>query len=158
MRFSDQQQASHILKSKTHDSEILSPKIKNPESYGTLLNSITPVPSQSVSVKFNNHKFLIHLDSGATVSFITVSTILKLGVQLKPNGQLAMLADEKTRMQSLGEIDILITTNDTIVLRLRALVVEHLKVDCYAGTTFHVDNHVKADITTGFVSLHGGSL
>ena len=33
---------------------------------------------------------------------------------------------------------------------------EHLKVDCYAGTTFHVDNHVKADITTGFVSLHGG--
>ena len=122
------------------------------------MNSITPVPSQSVSVKFNNHKFLIHLDSGATVSFITVSTILKLGVQLKPNGQLAMLADEKTRMQSLGEIDILITTNDTIVLRLRALVVEHLKVDCYAGTTFHVDNHVKADITTGFVSLHGGSL
>ena len=48
-------------------------------------------------------------------------------------------------MQSLGEIDILVTT-DKYVLRLRALVVTDLQVEAYAGTTFHVDNGIEADI------------
>lgn len=67
-----------------------------------------------------------------------------------------MLADEKTRMQSLGEIDILVIVDNTIVLRLRALVVKQLHVQCYAGTTFHVDNEVEAKLTTGEIEFHGG--
>ena len=59
-------------------------------------------------------------------------------------------------MQSLGEIDILVIAEGKIVLRLRALVVKHLQVDVYAGTTFHVDNGVVADISKGMISLHQG--
>ena len=132
-------------------------KIKFPELYETSLNSITPVPCQNFIVKYYGEIFLIHLDSGATVSFIKHDLIVRLKIRIKPNGQLAMLADEKTRMQSLGEIDVLVTVEDKIVLRLRALVVKHLHVQVYAGTTFHVDNKVEANIATGDIEFHGGT-
>ena len=121
-----------------------------------MLNSITPVPSQSFIVNYQDTAFEIHLDSGATVSFIKLQLAQSLNITIYPNGQLAQLADEKTRMQSLGEINILITTNGTILLRLRALVVKQLQVGCYAGTTFHVDNQIEANISSGTISLHNG--
>ena len=136
--------------------EINPARINLTESYKLSLNSITPIAVQNFIAKFVESEFQIHLDSGATVSFIRLQFAIKLKLEVKPNGQLAMLADEKTRMQSLGEIDILVTTHDKIVLRLRALVVKQLQVDCYAGTTFHVDNGVVADISTGIISFHNG--
>ena len=126
------------------------------ESYGTSLNSITPIPVQSFLVKFAESNFLVHLDSGATVSFIRLQLAISLKIKIRPNGQLALLADEKTRMKSLGEIDILIMTGGKIILRLRALVVKELQVQVYAGTTFHVDNEIVAEMTSGTISLHGG--
>ena len=113
------------------------------------------MPSQIIRVTRGSQSFFISLDSGATVSFVTLTMAKNLKVNIEPNGQLAMLADEKTRMQSLGEIDTLVY-HDQIILRLRALVVKHLKVDCYAGTTFHVDNKIEANITEGLVKIHGG--
>ena len=99
--------------------DIIYPGEINPlESYQTSINSITPIPCQSFMVKFFGATFLVHLDSGATVSFITLRLARSLNIKIKANGQLALLADEKTRMQSLGEIDILIMTGGTIVLRL----------------------------------------
>ena len=44
----------------------------------------------------------------------------------------------------------------SIVLRMRALIVNHLQVECCAGTTFHVDNGVKADVSAGTILLHHG--
>ena len=120
-----------------------------------VLSAISPVPGQSLKISFKGISFLIQLDSGATVSFIRWATAKKLGCNIGPNGQLALLADQKTRMQSLGEINILVTT-ENFVLRLRALVVNDLQVEAYAGTTFHVDNGVKADISSGLISLHRG--
>ena len=126
------------------------------ESYGTCLNSITPIPVQNFLVSFAEASFLVHLDSGATVSFIRLQLAESLNINIKPNGQLALLADEKTRMKSLGEIDILIIVGGKIILRLRALVVKQLQVQVYAGTTFHVDNEIVAEMTSGTISLHGG--
>ena len=130
-------------------------EINDQESYYPALNSITPVPSQSILVMYARISFIIHLDSGATVSFIRLETARRLSLDIKPNGQLALLADEKTRLQSLGEINVLVYLGH-IVLRVRALVVKHLQVECYAGTTFHVDNSVEPDISTGVISFHKG--
>ena len=139
-----------------HEQSIYPKQIKIPDLYETCLNSIRPVPCQNFLVKYYGDIFLIHLDSGATVSFITHDLVLKIKIEIKANDQLAMLADEKTRMQSLGEIDVLVTVQDNIVLRLRALVVKHLHVQVYAGTTFHVDNTVEANISTGVIEFHNG--
>ena len=97
---------------------------------------------------------IITLDSGATVSYIRLSKVLELGVPIGKNGQLAILADKKTRMASLGEIDTELVI-DNIVVRLRALVMENLQATCYGGTTFHTDNSIEADINTGDISIHG---
>ena len=99
-------------------------KINVSEFYSPCLNSITPIPSQGIRVQYADSEFLVYLDSGATVSFITRQLAKSLSMKIRPNGQLALLADEKTRMQSLGEIDILVITKAKVVLRLRALIVE----------------------------------
>ena len=65
-----------------------------------------------------------------------------------------MLADQKTRMASLGEVDFLVTL-DNIQLRIRALVMKNLQADCFAGTTFHADNDVETNIKKGTITLHG---
>ena len=31
-----------------------------------------------------------------------------------------------------------------------------MQADCFAGTTFHVDNQIEANVSTGIVSIHGG--
>ena len=134
---------------------VLSNEINHLAPYFPSLNSITPVPGQSILVTYGKISFVISLDSGATVSFMRLETAQKLGVRILPNGQLALLADEKTRMQSIGEINALVNLGH-IVLRMRALIVNHLQVECYAGTTFHVDNGVKADLSAGTISLHHG--
>ena len=46
-------------------------------------------------------------------------------------------------------------TSGTALLRLRALVLEELSVDCYGGTTLHLDNHLVPDITTSTIWAHG---
>ena len=141
------------MKQATSDSFMV--EINDQESYQTVLNAIAPVPGQSLMIFFKTLSFIIQLDSGATVSFIRMETAKRIGCHIGPNGQLALLADKKTRMQSLGEIDILVTT-DKYVLRLRALVVTDLQVEAYAGTTFNVANGIEADISSGLISLHKG--
>ena len=130
----------------------------NPYSTGIHLGAIKPLPSQTLEVKYSAEVFKIDLDSGATVSFLRLDVAKLLQLSIKPNGQLAILADKKSRMQSLGEIDILVTENETgtVVLRLRALIVETLGVACYAGQTFHLDNGVVADVTQKTISFHHG--
>ena len=58
-----------------------------------------------------------------------------------------------------GEVDFLVVEKTTgkALLRIRALVMDKLGSECYGGQTFHLDNAVHADVTTGRVSLHGGA-
>ena len=108
--------------------------------------------SQQKPLQFN-----ITIDGGATVSFMKTELALALGLPILPNGDLARLADKRHRAQSKGEIDFCVTEVTTSAqLRVRALIMDHLAVDCYGGTTFENDNYVVCNIVTSTVFLHGG--
>ena len=62
------------------------------------------------------------------MSYVNEEDVINWGVTVTPNGQYALLADNKTRMRSKGEVDILVTAKANICLRLRALVVSD--IDC----------------------------
>lgn len=97
--------------------------------------------------------FHITLDSGATVSFIRKSYADKHKIPILPNNQLALLADDKTRMTSLGEIDIKLQRG-SLEVRLKALVMEKLQADCFGGTTFHYENDVQAKIRSREIKVN----
>ena len=117
------------------------------------LNRMSPIPSQIISVAYRALSLDITLDTGATVSYIRLAEAQQLALHFKPNGQLAILADKKTQMASLGEVDFIVFV-DSIALRVRALVMKNLQAACFGGTTFHADNDVQARITTGNILLH----
>lgn len=75
------------------------------------------------------------------------------GIPILPNNQLALLADDKTRMSSLGEIDITLQRGP-IEVRLKALVMDKLQADCFGGTTFHYDNDIQARLKSREIKLH----
>ena len=87
------------------------------------------------------------------VSFIRLSVAIALNCTILPNTQLALLADEKTRLAALGEINITLSRANFSVL-LRALVVKNLQADCFGGTNFHKDNDIETRITTGHIKVH----
>ena len=72
--------------------------------------------------------------------------------EIYPNGQLALLADNKTRMRSIGEIREEFKRNDCIV-HFRALVVENLHSNIVGGTTFIKDNKIVPDIDKGTICV-----
>lgn len=121
--------------------------------YDPSFNRITPVPSQILTVYYKEQPLNITLDSGATVSFIRLSTAMALQCPISPNDQLALLADEKTRLAALGEINITLNRAHFSV-NLRALVVKNLQADCFGGTNFHKDNDIETRITTGQIKIH----
>ena len=77
-----------------------------------------------------------------------------LGLDISPNKQLALLADQKTRIASIGEVDFLVSVGG-IKLRVRALVMENLQSECFGETTFHVDNDIETRIKAGTIRIHG---
>ena len=122
------------------------------------LNRIIPIPSAKLSVIFNGITFPITLDSGSTVSFMSLQLVKTLGISVQPNGQLAQLALPHVRAKSVGEVDLVGVEASTgyVCVRLRALVMSTLSVPCYGGRTFEYDNDVIDNVTTSKVSLHGG--
>ena len=79
---------------------------------------------------------------------------LSLSLQIAPNSQLALLADQKTRMASLGEVDLIVTLG-SVQMRMRALIMKNLQAECFGGTTFHADNDIETRIKTGTIKVHG---
>lgn len=77
----------------------------DPQSFdpSPTLNRLQPIPSQILLVSFKSFTLQITLDTGATASYIRLDEAIRLGLNFLPNDQLALLADEKTRMASLGE-------------------------------------------------------
>lgn len=131
-------------------------KVFNPQSFdpSPTLNRMVPIPSQILLVSYQSSNLQVTLDTGATVSYIRLSDAKRLRLTFMPNDQLALLADEKTRMASLGEVDFLVHVNKNIVLRIRALIMKNLQAPCFGGTTFHADNDITARIKTGEVLIH----
>ena len=132
--------------------------VKQGQPAEALFNTLQPVPSQLLNVDYEGKKLTITLDSGATVSFCSPALVQRLGLTLQPNSQLALLADSRFRVKSKGEVDFLVVEETTAeaLLRVRALVIDNLAVDCYGGQTFHMDNAVSGDVSGGRVILHGG--
>ena len=118
------------------------------------LNRLVPIPSQILQVSYNSKPLQITLDTGATVSYIRLDQVNSLSLPVGPNDQLALLADQKTRMASLGEVDFVVTLGH-LQLRVRALVMKNLQAPCFGGTTFHADNDIQARIKSGKVLVHG---
>ena len=120
------------------------------------LNVIQPVPSQVLLTQFKGMDLPITLDSGATISFIRLKVAQDLKIPIKPNKQIATLADEQSIIRSLGEIDITVTHNQHPI-RLRALVVDRLQASCFGGTSFHLDNEIVPDICREIISIKGNN-
>ena len=118
------------------------------------LNRLASIPSQMLRVSYSDKHLEITLDSGATVSYLRYNQAIYLGIDILPNYHLALLANQKTRMASLGEVDFVVSFNG-IQLRLRALVMKNLQADCFGGTTFHADNGIEPKIKDGTIILHG---
>ena len=89
-------------------SQVFNPevKVKVPaDTVAPALNFLTLVPSLKLQVKKGMESFDITLDSGATVSFCTPALASRLNLQIKPNSQLALLADQRYQVQSKGEVN-----------------------------------------------------
>ena len=83
-----------------------------------------------------------------------LSVALALNLDIAPNNQLALLADQKTRMASLGEVDFIVSLG-SVQMRVRALIMKNLQAQCFGGTTFHADNDIETRIKSGTVKIHG---
>ena len=131
-------------------------EIRDPQAFdpSPTLNRMVAIPSQVLLVTYNSSNLQITLDTGATVSYIRLREATRLRLIIMPNDQLALLADEKTRMASLGEVDFIVYVEKTIVMRVRALVMKNLQAACFGGTTLHADNDITARIKTGEVLIH----
>ena len=122
------------------------------------MGTIIGVSSLPLKVKYGSRCFIITLDSGANVTFLTLKLARALGLIIHPNGQLAKMADPGVVRHSLGEVDFIVTESTTgdALLRVRALVMEKLSVECYGGQTLHKDNDLVADVNSSVVKAHGG--
>lgn len=109
-------------------------------------NYIKPVPSQILTLQDKNGKNVhIDLDSGATVSFVKYSTAIDHQFSIKPNNQLSNLADGKTKLPALGEIDVILYRNN-FQLRFQAIVVQDLHCSFVGGNNFIKENKIVQDI------------
>ena len=118
------------------------------------LNKITPIPSQVMFAQSPTGLLPITLDSGATLSFIREDLVIKLQLPVQPNDQLATLADQKTFISAIGEIEAHLVFQG-VPITLRALVVKDLQAPCFGGTNFHVDNKIQTDIANGTIKVRG---
>ena len=117
-------------------------------------NFIQPVPAQTLTVKDSNNKNIhMDLDTGATVSYAKLSTVLSHGFKIYPNSQLSNLADGKTKMSAVGEINETFFRNNWEV-KFHAIVTENLHTDFVAGNNFIKSNEIIQDIAAKTITVH----
>ena len=130
------------------------PYVNSNFSKSPTCNFIQPIPSQTLSVQdINNKDIHLDLDSGATVSYAKLSSVLAHGFKIKPNSQLSNLADGKTKLPSIGEIDEMLYRNSWSV-RLHAIVTKNLHCEFVAGNNFIKENSVIQDLNSKTISVH----
>ena len=124
--------------------------------YNGKLGYIAPVPTQLLTVfieEDNKTPIHIDIDSGATLNYAREKDVLNLGIQIFPNGQLSTLGDGRTRLPSVGEIDVSFFRNKWRI-RFRALVTKELQSSFIGGTVFLVDNYMEQDLNRKLIHIH----
>ena len=117
-------------------------------------NYIQPIPTQTLTVQDSNNKNVhLDLDSGATVSYAKLSTVQAHGFKIRPNSQLSNLADGKTKLMSLGEINETFSRNSWSV-NFHAIVCKDLHCDFVAGNNFMKTNSIIQDLNAKTISVH----
>ena len=117
-------------------------------------NFIQPVASQTLAVKdINNKDVFLDLDTGANVSYCKLSAVKDHGFKILPNGQLSSLADGKTRMYAIGEIDELFHRNGWQI-RYHAVVTKDLHCSYIAGNNTIKENSIMQDFNAKTIIVH----
>ena len=117
-------------------------------------NYIQPVPTQTLTVvDINGNNVHLDLDTGATVSYAKLSTVVSLGYKIKPNSQLSNLADGKTKIPAVGEIDETFQRNNWQV-QFKAIVTKNLHCDFVAGNNFIKENFIIQDLKNKTIKVH----
>lgn len=128
--------------------------INNGNFHSSACNYIQPIPAQTLTVRDENNKDVhLDLDSGATVSYVKLSAVLAHGFQIKPNSQLSNLADGKTKMAAIGEIDETFYRNSWQV-KFHAIVTKDLHCNFVAGNNFIKANSVIQDFNSKTITVH----
>ena len=120
----------------------------------TCVNFISPVPSQILTLYQNDKIVHVDIDSGCWVSCVRLDFAKEMDWNIKSNSQLAKLADDKTVLKSVGEIDQVLTRNNWKV-HLRALVLPELHTKVIGGNNFLRDNCIEQSIHNKRISVHG---
>ena len=88
--------------------------------FNSKISYINPVPSQILTLFQENKIVHIDLDSGCWVSCAKLEFVKKMKWKILPNSQLAKLADDKTILKSVGEI------NRAVEVGVRVIVLDSL--------------------------------
>ena len=131
----------------------------NHETQGNIISDsqlsfISPVPSQILTLYQNDKIVHIDLDSGCWVSCVKADFAREMGWKILPNSQLAKLADDKTILKSIGEINETFKRNNWQV-NFRALVLTQLHTNVIGGNNFLKDNNVEQSIINKNITVHG---
>ena len=116
---------------------------------------IKPVPSQILTMFLDSaNKTPIHidLDSGATLSYVRESEVLKHKFKIHPNGQLSKLGDGVTKMKSIGEIHEIFFRNSWEV-KFSAVICKQLTSPFIGGTVFIKQNGINQDFNRDVIHL-----
>ena len=108
------------------------------------------VPSAIFSVFYNDEVLHLTIDSGCTGNIIRLNVVERLNIMMKPTKIKAKLADDKTYLEVVGEIDINLTRGKTS-FKFEAIVVTQLGPDILAGTPFMKANDVMTDFVNELV-------
>ena len=113
-------------------------------------NSKHTVPSAIFSVFYNDAVLHLTIDSGCTGNIIRLNVVERLHILMKPTKIKAKLADGKTYLEVVGEIEINLTRGKTC-FKFEVIVVKELGPDVLAGTPFLKDNDVMTYFVNEFV-------
>ena len=123
-------------------------------SHTPKISHIQPIPTQTLTVTDAYNKPIhLDIDSGATVSYAKYSTVIAHGFKISPNSQLSKLADGKTEMASIGEINETFFRNSWSV-KFNAIVTKNLHCDFVAGTNFMMQNSIIQDFNSKSITVH----
>ena len=90
------------------------------------------------------------IDSGCTGNIIRQNVVERLKIPMKPTKVKAMLADDKTYLDVVGEISIALVRGK-ILFQFKAIVVKNLGPDALAGTPFQKHNDVMTDFVNELI-------
>ena len=117
---------------------------------------IKPMPSQILTMyrdPLNKIPIHIDLDSGATLSYIRESEVIKHKFKRHPNGQMSKLGDSVTKIKAIGEIHETFFRNNFKV-NFSAVICRQLTSPLIGGTVFIKENGIDQDFVRDVIHLH----